>query len=99
MTTKPTLTLSALEKIDGAADPEPFTLGLKSKIVTFPDPFALSIEESESLMADLEGTTSIKATLNRSLSVRKTRVLLAQVRKHYASFLGDEGEGSASATA
>ena len=62
-------------------------------------------------MADLEGTTSIKATLNRwlseedaelvikSLSVRKTRVLLAQVRKHYASFLGDEGEGSASATA
>ncbi len=35
----------------------------------------------------------------KSLSVRKTRVLLAQVRKHYASFLGDEGEGSASATA
>ena len=111
MTTKPTLTLSALEKIDGAADPEPFTLGLKSKIVTFPDPFALSIEESERLMADLEGTTSIKATLNRwlseedaeliikNLSVRKTRVLLAQVRKHYASFLGDEGEDSASATA
>lgn len=68
MTTKPILTLSALEKIDGAADPEPFTLGLKSKIVTFPDPFALSVEESESLMADLEGTTSIKATLNRWLS-------------------------------
>ena len=65
MATKPTLTLSALEKIDGAADPEPFTLGLKSKIVTFPDPFALSVEESERLMADLEGTTSIKATLTR----------------------------------
>lgn len=111
MTTKPTLTLAALEKIDGAADPEPFTLGLKSKIVVFPDPFALSVEESESLMADLEGTTSMTATLHRwlgeedaeliikSLSVRKVRVLLAEVRKHYEQFLGDEGEGNASATA
>ena len=37
----PTLTLTALNDLDGAAEVTPFTFGIKSRVVTFPDPLGL----------------------------------------------------------
>ncbi len=109
--TRPTLTLASLERLDGAAEPEPFTFGIESHLISFPDPLALSVEESEAFMADLEGTRSLSGTLRRwlpeedaellirRLSARQGAVLMRAVNRHYTAFLGDAGEGTASGTA
>ena len=108
--TKPTLTLASLEKLDAAAEPTPFTFGIENRLISFPDPLALSVEESEAFMADLEGTRSLSGTLRRwlpeedaellrRLTARQGAVLMRAVNKHYAAFLGDAGEGTASGTA
>ena len=107
----PTLTLSALEKLDGAAETTPFTFGLGDKIVTFPDPLGLSPEEGEALLVDLSGgkrATEIiakwlsaedAALVFKRLNLRQMVVLIREASKHYEASLGSMGEGSASTTA
>lgn len=107
----PTLTLAALADLDGAADPAPFTFGVAGKIVTFPDPLAMSVADSEKFMTDIEQATSLSASLRAwlteedyqllatHLTTRQLSVLIRQVGRHYQAFLGTPGEGHASATA
>lgn len=109
-TVKPTLTLSALKDLDGAADPGPFVFGVASKRVVFPDPLSLGLEEAEQFMDDLDSERSLKGTLRRwlseedyalvtkNLTARQCAVLLKQVGEHYREFLGTSGEGIASVT-
>ena len=46
-TIKPTLTFTALEKIEKSATPEPFTFGIGHTVINFPDPMGLTTEEAE----------------------------------------------------
>lgn len=106
MAATPTLTLAALKKLDGAADPAPFTFGVASRVVSFPDPLGLSVEEAERFMADMEQTASLSAALRcwvseedyAHLTARQATVLLREIGAHYRAFFGDAGEGPASAT-
>lgn len=110
MAATPTLTLAALKKLDGAADPAPFTFGVANRVVSFPDPLSLSVEEAERFMTDMEQTTSLSAALRRwvseedyahltaHLTARQATVLLREIGAHYRAFFGDAGEGPASAT-
>lgn len=112
MTTKPSLTLSALDKLDGAAAVEEFTFGLKNKVITFPDPFNLDAEETERFLLDMSKLQSPMAVFKRWLSDedyqvlvdahltgRQAAVLLKAANRHYEALLGDQGEGLPSATA
>ena len=92
MATKPTLTLAALKKLDGAADPAPFTFGVANRVVSFPDPLSLS--------AALRRWVSEEdyAHLTAHLTARQATVLLREIGAHYRAFFGDAGEGPASAT-
>ncbi|MDO4243805.1 MAG: hypothetical protein Q4C85_08640 [Actinomyces sp.] len=108
---KPTLTLAALEKMDAAAAPEPFTFGIGSRRISFPDPMEMRVEDLEAFAADLESTQSLSGIFRRwldaddaealleNLTARQASALLKTVQEHYGSFLGDQGEGGASATA
>ena len=109
--TKPTLTLASLEKLDAAAEPTPFTFGIENRLISFPDPLALSVEESEEFFADIEDARSLSGTMRRwlpeedaelllrRLTARQGAALMRAVNKHYAAFLGDAGEEPASETA
>lgn len=107
----PTLTLAALNKLDGAAEATPFTFGLADKIVTFPDPLGLSPAEGEALLVDLSGgkrATEIiskwlseedTAIVLKHLTLRQMVLLLRAASEHYEASLGSLGEGHASTTA
>ena len=107
----PTLTLAALNKLDGAAEATPFTFGLGDKIVTFPDPLGLSPDEGEALLVDLSGgkraTEIISKWLSeedaeivlKRLTLRQMVLLIKAASEHYEASLGDAGEGRASTTA
>lgn len=107
-TLTPTLTLAALNKLDGAADPTPFTFGIDSRVITFPDPMAMSVQDTEEFMADIEGATALSEVLHRwvsdddyqlitsSMTTRQVSVLVRQVSEHYQQFLGARGEGTSS---
>ena len=107
----PTLTLAALNKLDGAAEATPFKFGLADKIVTFPDPLGLSPAEGEALLVDLSGGTRateiISKWLNeedaaivlKRLTLRQMVLLLRAASEHYEASLGSMGEGRASTTA
>lgn len=107
----PTLTLAALNKLDGAAEAAPFTFGLGDKVITFPDPLGLSPDEGEELLIDLSGgkrATEIvskwlsaedAALVIKRLSLRQMVVLIREASKHYEASLGSMGEGRASTTA
>ena len=106
----PTLTLAALNKMDGAAEATPFTFGLGDKIITFPDPLGLSPAEGEALLIDLSaGTRATEiitkwlsaedaALVIKRLSLRQMVVLIREASKHYEASLGSLGEGRASTT-
>lgn len=107
----PTLTLAALNKLDGAAEATPFTFGLADKIIVFPDPLGLSPAEGEALLVDLTGgkraTEIIKNWLSaedakivlKRLTLRQMVVLIKTASEHYEASLGSAGEGNASTTA
>ena len=106
----PTLTLAALNTLDGAAEATPFTFGLADKIITFPDPLGLSPEEGEDLLMDLTGgkraTEIIKNWLSeedaaivlKRLNLRQMAILIKAASSHYEASLGSTGEGRASTT-
>ena len=106
----PTLTLAALNKLDGAAEATPFTFGLADKIVTFPDPLGLSPAEGEALLVDLSGgkrATEIiskwlseedAAIVLKHLTLRQMVLLRRAASEHYEASLGGLGEGRASTT-
>nr|DAW69847.1 MAG TPA: hypothetical protein [Caudoviricetes sp.] len=107
----PTLTLAALNKLDGAAEATPFTFGLAGKIVSFPDPLGLSPAEGEALLVALSGgkraTEIIGNWLSeedaevvlKNLTLRQMVLLIKAASSHYEASLGSVGEGSASTTA
>lgn len=106
----PTLTLAALNKLDGAAEATPFTFGLGDKIIKFPDPLGLSPAEGEDLLTALSGGTRateiIKNWLSeeeaeivlKRLTLRQMVVLIKAASEHYEASLGSAGEGRASTT-
>ena len=107
----PTLTLAALNNLDGAAAATPFTFGLNNHVVTFPDPLGLSPEAGEDLLQDLSGgkrATEViskwlseedAAFVTKHLTLRQMLLLLRQASTHYEASLGSLGEGRASTTA
>ena len=107
----PTLTLTALNDLDGAAEVTPFTFGIKNRVVTFPDPLGLSPEAGEDLLQDLSGGKRATEVINKWLSeedaaivtkhltLRQMLLLLRQASRHYEASLGSLGEGRASTTA
>lgn len=107
----PTLTLTGLNKLDGAAEATPFTFGLADKIIMFPDPLGLSPKEGEALLMDLTGgkkaTEIIKSWLSeedaaiviKRLTLRQMVLLIKAASSHYEASLGSKGEGNASTTA
>lgn len=112
MATKPTLTLAALDKLDGAAAVEPFTFGIKNKVITFPDPFDMDATETEAFMEDIQGLTTPMAIFKRWLSPgdfevivdshltgRQATVLLREANRHYEALLGGQGKEQSSTTA
>ncbi len=112
MATKPTLTLAALDKLDGAAASEPFTFGIKNKVITFPDPFDMDATETETFMEDVQKLTTPMAIFKRWLSQddfkvlvdshltgRQATVLLREANRHYEAILGDTGKEQSSTTA
>lgn len=109
--TTPTLTIGRLNELDGAAEPTPFTLGISSRIVSFPDPLGLDVEASESLARDLAEATYPSEVLRRwltpedyqvlidaHLTGRQAMVLLREARRHYEDFLGAPGKDTDSST-
>lgn len=107
----PTLTLAALNKLDGAAEATPFTFGLADKIIKFPDPLGLSPEEGEELLTALSGGTRATEIINswlseedaeivlKRLNLRQMVLLIKAASEHYEASLGKAGEGRASTTA
>lgn len=107
----PTLTLAALNTLDGAAEVTPFTFGINNHIVTFPDPLGLSPEAGEALLLDLGGGKRATEVINKWLSeedaalvtkhltLRQMLLLLRKASEHYEASLGSLGEGRASTTA
>lgn len=107
----PTMTLTALNKLDGAAEATPFTFGLADKVIKFPDPLGLSPEEGESLLVDLTGgkraTEIVRSWLSaedaeivvKRLNLRQLVLLIKAASSHYEASLGNAGEGHASTTA
>lgn len=107
----PTMTLSALNKLDGAAEATPFTFGIADKIITFPDPLGLSPAEGEALLGDLTGgkraTEIVRNWLSeedaeivlKRLTLRQMVLLIKAASSHYEASLGNAGEGDASTTA
>ena len=111
-TATPTLTLAALDKLDGAAAVEPFTFGIRNKVVSFPDPFALDAEETEVFMEDIQKLTTPMTIFRRWLSEedyqvivdshltgRQAAVLLREANRHYEAILGGMGKERSSTTA
>ncbi len=107
----PTLTISALDKLDGAADVTPFTFGIASHVVTFPDVLAMDAEDTEAFMRDVEPMTGAMAVFKRWLTAedyqvlrdahltgRQATILLREVNRYYQAALGEPGEGSSSST-
>lgn len=107
----PTMTISALNKLDGAAEATPFTFGIADKIITFPDPLGLSPAEGEALLGDLTGgkraTEIVRNWLSeedaeivlKRLTLRQMVLLIKAASSHYEASLGNAGEGDASTTA
>lgn len=107
----PTMTLLALNKLDGAAEATPFTFGIADKIITFPDPLGLSPAEGEALLGDLTGgkraTEIVRNWLSeedaeivlKRLTLRQMVLLIKAASSHYEASLGNAGEGDASTTA
>lgn len=107
----PTMTLSTLNKLDGAAEATPFTFGIADKIITFPDPLGLSPAEGEALLGDLTGgkraTEIVRNWLSeedaeivlKRLTLRQMVLLIKAASSHYEASLGNAGEGDASTTA
>ena len=107
----PTMTLSALNKLDGAAEATPFTFGIADKIITFPDPLGLSPAEGEALLGDLSGCKRASVIVRnwlseedaeivlKRLTLRQMVLLIKAASSHYEASLGNAGEGDASTTA
>ena len=107
----PTLTLTALNDLDGAAEVTTFTFGIKSRVVTFPDPLGLSPGAGEDLLQDLSGgkrATEViskwlseedAAFVTKHLTLRQMLLLMRKASEHYEASLGSLGEGRASTTA
>ena len=105
---QPTFTFNALSKLEKAAAPEPFTFGIGSQIVSFPDPLSLTPEAAEKFMAAMESskapTQMIRTWLAAAdadlllskLNMRQLGILIRQASEHYQGMLGDAGEGVAS---
>lgn len=107
---KPTFTFNALAKLEKAAAPAPFTFGIGSQVISFPDPLSLTPEAAEKFMAAMESSTAptqmIRTWLTAEdadlllskLNMRQLGILIRQASEHYQGMLGDAGEGSASTT-
>ena len=107
----PTLTLAALNNLDGAAAATPFTFGLNNHVVTFPDPLGMSPESGEDLLLDLGGGKRATEVINKWLSeedaafvtkhltLRQMLLLLRQASTPSEAARGSVGEGRASTPA
>lgn len=107
---KPTFTFNALAKLEKAAAPAPFTFGIGSQVISFPDPLSLTPEAAEKFMDAMESskapTQMIRTWLTAEdadlllskLNMRQLGILIRQASEHYQGMLGDAGEGSASTT-
>ncbi|WP_172121315.1 hypothetical protein [Actinomyces faecalis] len=114
MTTSPTtpdLTLAALNDLDGAAAPGPFTFGIGSKVVTFPDPMDLPAEETERFLTDMQSLSwpmevfrrwlsdeDYQLLVDQRLTGRQAVLLLRQANRHYEAGMGSLGKGEPSST-
>lgn len=98
----PTLTLAALEKEQA---PDPFTFGVKSRIVRFPDPMDLDFEKTDDFVNDLRSGKPASKVLQRwlpeedyeilreaKLSGRQVAALMKAVLEHYEMIAGSQGE-------
>lgn len=107
----PTLTIDALSRLDGAATPEPFVLGVASKRIVFPDPLAMDATETERFMRDIESMRwpmevfrrwltpeDYQVLIDAHLTGRQAALLMRKASRHYQEFYGDQGEGTASGT-
>lgn len=106
----PTLTLSALNKLDAAATPTPFTFGGRGKIVEFPDPMGMSPEDSERFLSSMEEARSpvqiVREWLSpedadlllEALTMRQLVALIRAATTHYQASMGAPGEDGASTT-
>ncbi|UNX54079.1 hypothetical protein MF406_14175 [Georgenia sp. TF02-10] len=108
MTDKPTIHATAAS-LETEAHPEPYRLGLSGgKVITFPDPGDMEMEEFEDFMADIEGQPNSvifkrwlsdedhKKLKAERLNIRQTIALAQKVTKHYEYIFGGRPEGNAS---
>ncbi|WP_336715332.1 hypothetical protein [Arthrobacter sp. USHLN218] len=112
MADKPTVHLSLAKVRKEVEKPEPFGVGLSnSKIVTFPDLFAMESVEAEEIFASLNQTSTNWTILRRwlpeddanalkaeKLSVRELATVVQAAVKYYEDAYGESGNGSASAS-
>lgn len=109
---KPTVHLSLSSLRKEVAKPDPFRVALTgSKIITFPDLFALESTEAETVFADLGRNASnwdalakwlseadVKALKAEKLNVRELAAVVQAAISYYEETVGKPGEGDASAS-
>lgn len=94
---KATLTLASL---DVQADVDAFTFGIKSKIISFPNPGDMPWDEAQEFMEGMESANASqllklwlseedhKILMDGKLSLRQMNALLEAVVDHYQSIFG-----------
>jgi hypothetical protein len=109
---KPTVHLSLAALRKEVAKPDPFRVSLTgSKLITFPDLFALESTEAESVFGDLERNASNWDALDKwlskadatslraeKLSVRELAAVVQAALNYYEQTVGTPGNGTASAS-
>lgn len=109
---KPTIHLSLTSLRKEVAKPDPFRVALTgSKIITFPDLFALESTEAENVFGSLERNASNWDALDRwlskedaaalraeKLSVRELAAVVQAAMNYYEQTVGSAGNGTASAS-
>lgn len=97
-------------KLDADDHPEPFVFMTSAgHRCVFPDPFDMEWEAAEEFMQRIEGMSNSAQALqdwlspedyaalkDERLTLRQGMNLVAQIQRHYSSFLGNPGEGGAS---
>lgn len=109
---KPTVHLSLAKVRKETVKPEPFGVALSnSKVIVFPDLFAMESEEAENIFASLNESSTNWVVLRKwlpkadadalkaeKLSVRELASVVQAAVKYYEDTYGDSGNDAASAS-